>query len=410
MISPRDLSTAEERSDELVATLWPTYALTAHIDESLTIALRSMDQLVTQPVITRASLDTLRGTALLVRTVQALDGSAHAALLAHAQEVARALAAAARAPWMREALLWRPAESRDVAFAHLVLTASGRPDAVFQQTLVRASAATTSQSGERLPHDRMRHAWLALLTEPSRDPLDGLADRTAVASPIDLCASRRDDLLAVVDGLQWVTDVGRRVPRLVRSAAVILDEMESALAIAVDAGDMPLTTALLMTWPMLRTPCTAAASFAFHWIAAQSPSRRDDPITSCTFGTLCALAAAGPWRPLTHWPPDASRAPLWNMLRERLDRAPAPSWLTQLDAMPWERQRGVTTLLLDSELRRAIAARDRGAIREIVQAVEANGARGTALTQQAAALLGRLEYEQPTPTRQPDPATPLTGA
>jgi hypothetical protein len=399
MISPRDLSTADEQSHDSIATLWPTYALAAHVDEALTIALHVMDQLATQPLVTRTSLDTLRATALLVRTVQSLDGSAHAALLAHAQEVARALATAARAPWMREALLLRPAESRDVAFAHLVLTASGRPDAAFQQTLVRARAATTSQSGEWLPHERLRDAWLALLAEPSRDPLDALADRTAVASPIDLCASRRDDLLAVVEGLQWVTDIGRRVPRLARAAGVILDEVESALAIALDAEDVALVTALLMIWPMFRTPFTSAASFAFQWVAAHVPSRCDDPITACAFGTLCALAAAGPWRPRTHWPPDASRAPLWNMLRERLDRAPNPSWLTQLDAMPWERQRGVATLLLDAELRRAIAARDRGAIRELVRAVEANGARGTALTQQAAALLGRLEYDPPTHMR-----------
>lgn len=395
MISPRDLPAAAEVSHDPVATLWPTYALSTHVDEALAAALRAMDELAIQPVVTRTSLATLRATALLVRTVLALDGSAHTALLAHAQEVARALATAARAPWMREAMLWRPAEARDVAFAHLVLTALGRPDAAFHQTQLRALAATTSQSGERLPHERVRNAWLALLTEPSRDPLDGMADRTAVASPIDLCASLRDDLLAVVEGLQWVTDVGRRVPRLARTPAVILDEMESALAIALDADDVPLTTSLLMAWPMLRTPWTPAASFAFAWVVGQPSSRGNDVIAGCALGTLCALAVGGPWRPLTHWPPDASRAPLWKLLRERLDRAPTPTWLAQLDATPWEGQRGVATLLLDAELRRAVAARDRHAIRELVQAVEANGARGTALTQQAAALLGRLDYEPP---------------
>jgi hypothetical protein len=396
MISPRDFSAAGELSHDPVATLWPSYALSTHVVDALGQTMRAMDELAMRPEVTPSTLETLRSTALLVRTVLSLDGSAHAALLAQAHEVARALAIVARASWMTEALLWRPADARDVAFAHLTLTSLGRPDVTFHQTLQRALAATTSQSGERLPYDRVRHAWLTLLAEPSRDALDGMTDRTAVASPVDLCAATRQDLRALSEGLMWVTDLGRRTPRLARATAVILDEVDSAVAIALDAEDVLLAAQLLMAWPMLQTPWPPSASFAFAWIVAELATRRPSVDGASALGTLSALALAGPWRPLTQWPPDASRAPLWHMLRGRLDRAPTPSWIVQLDATPWERQRGTTTLLLDAALRRAVNAQDRNGIRELVVAVEANGARGTALYQQAAALLGRLEYEPPT--------------
>jgi hypothetical protein len=83
------------------------------------------------------------------------------------------------------------------------------------------------------------------------------------------------------------------------------------------------------------------------------------------------------------------------MLRGRLDLSHSPSWVPLLDSIPWDRQRGLTTLLLDVALRRALATHDLTAVRELLVSVEANGGRGTALCQQAASLLGRLDREPP---------------
>jgi hypothetical protein len=397
MISPRALPAASP-SPEPPSAAWPSYALSARVAEALGVALGALDRLAaTGPAVAHGPppLTALRETALLVRAVLALDSSVHAALVAQAREVATALATVARAPVMVERLVWHPADARDIAFAHLVLTASGRPDGHFHTRLSRALAAPTSNSGERLPHQRLRHAWLALLDDTTVDALDVMADHTALASPIDLCDALPIDLHAVADALRWVTDVGRRAPRLARAVPTVLDEVEGALAIAIDAELVQLTAGLLLAWPMLHVPWPPTASFAFAWVVSREQERHASLETACAVGMLAAVSLAGPWRPAGDWPPDPSRGPLWHMLRGRLDLSHSPSWVPLLDSIPWDRQRGLTTLLLDVALRRALATHDLTAVRELLVSVEANGGRGTALCQQAASLLGRLDREPP---------------
>ncbi|MCU0647417.1 MAG: hypothetical protein MUF00_05450 [Gemmatimonadaceae bacterium] len=392
MISPRSFPVASPPEDPPPAA-WPAYALSARVVEALELSLAALDRLTPSIASFDASppIAPLRDIALLVRAVLTLDAERYPALAAQGAEVANALARVARAPAMARRLAWAPADARDTAFAHVVLTASGHPDARFHARLDRALAAPTSSSGERLPHERLRHAWLALLDDTAIDALDTMADRTAVASPIDLCSAGPHDLFAVADALRWVTDLGRRMPRLARAARALLDELDSALALALDADDVALVAELLLAWPVLHAAWSPTASFAYAWVVAQEPVRRVSLEASCALGTLSAVALRGPWRPLCTWDSDAVRAPLWHMLRGRLDATPSPSWLVQLDAAPWEQQRGVSTLLLDAALRRAIDAHDLVGVRELLVAVEACGARGTALCVQAAALLARVD-------------------
>lgn len=396
MISTSTLPSARPLPDP-PPNAWPSYALAARVAEALDLALAALDQLAAAPrgEMPRSTVTALREIALLLRAVLALDAERYPALLATAQDVATALAGVARAPVVADELAWHPADARETAFAHLILTASGRPDPWFHARLGRALAAPTSRSGERLPHERLRHAWLALLEDRSIDALDVMADHTALASPIDLCAADAPSLHAVAEALRWVTDLGARAPRLARSPGVLIDELESALVIGLEHDDVALVASLLLAWPALRMPWSAPASFAFAWVVAREGTRRASIEASCALGTLAATTLAGPWRPLRDWPSETPHGPLWHMLRGRLDAPVVPSWLAVLDATPWPRQRGVTTLLLDAVLRRAIAAQELRAVRELLVAVEASGARGTALCQQAAALCARVDGDRP---------------
>jgi hypothetical protein len=365
--------------------------------EALEIALVAVDRLTPAAGAFDAAppLAPLREVALLLRAVCRLDADRHPALVQQGQEVATALAQVARAPAMAQRLAWHPAEAREIAFAHMVLTASGLPDDRFHARLARALAAPISGSGERLPHERLRHAWLALLDATGADALDVMADRTSVASPIDLCAATPTDLAAVADAVRWVTDLGGREARLARAPRALLAELEGALAVALDADDVTLAADVLLAWPALHAEWPPSASFAFGWVVARESVRRASLAAACALGTLAAVALLGPSRPLCTWPADTARAPLWHMLRGRLDDRPHVSWLAQLDAAPWEQQRGVTTLLLDVALRRAVEAHDLASVRELLVAVEACGARGTALCAQAAALLARVDGDVP---------------
>ena len=166
-----------------------------------------------------------------------------------------------------------PSVSLEHAFVHIALTQIGMPDAGFDRLLEAAQAAGAARSRERLPHRRLEQAWMRRLAGLRDDGAAAdLADRTDVATsilahPLDALASTSDDAYAFTHALMYAGELGSRVPRLPRRRAVEADA-EAALGRCLDDEDFDLGGEVLLTWPLLRRPWSAAATFGFGCLAA----------------------------------------------------------------------------------------------------------------------------------------------
>jgi hypothetical protein len=166
-----------------------------------------------------------------------------------------------------------PSVSLEHAFVHIALTQIGMPDARFDRLLEAAQAASAARSRERLPHRRLEQAWMRRLAGLRDDgSAADLADRIDVATsilahPLDALASTSDDAYAFTHALMYAGELGSRVPRLPRRRAVEADA-EAALGGCLDDEDFDLGGEMLLTWPLLRRPWSAAATFGFACLAA----------------------------------------------------------------------------------------------------------------------------------------------
>ncbi len=166
-----------------------------------------------------------------------------------------------------------PSVSLEHGFVHIALTQIGMPDARFDRLLGAAQAAAAARSRERLPHRRLEQAWMRRLAGLRDDgSAADLADRADVATsilahPLDALASTSDDAYAFTHALMYAGELGARVPRLPRRPAVEADA-EAALGRCLDDEDFDLGGEVLLTWPLLRRPWSAAATFGFACLAA----------------------------------------------------------------------------------------------------------------------------------------------
>ncbi len=314
-----------------------------------------------------------------------------------------------------------PAQARDHAIGHVILSHLGYPDPGVDALLERTVATSPDLGPERLPHRVLEQAWLVRLGDivgsPTRRTSALVAD-SILGRPMDTLASTRADISAFTQAVMYASDFGRREIVRPRSHAAIVADADAALAYSLDANDFDLTAEVLLTWPMLGLAWSPAATFAFSILAnlqdalgflpglvcgetryhprtAAEPSRRALP-TSChstyVMGFLCAAALApgceppAAVRPARHGR-GAAAALLALLAGERRESC----WVAPLRALAPDHQDSVAQLLLGIVLRRAATRGNVKLVQNALQVALAFDLIDGPAPGQAAALLRRTQ-------------------
>jgi hypothetical protein len=232
-----------------------------------------------------------------------------------------------------------------------------------------------------VPHRALEQIWLERLRGGTPQPATDVIAQTALGRGVDLLTGSRDDIYALTHSLMYATDFGRAVPALPRASEVVIDELRSALAGALDDDDFDLAGELLLGWPMLGVPWSAPESFAFavlarvedevgvlpslaidrSGVAMQPPEARRDYVTATTYhtayvmGLLCAGILRRSTRPSRRPRGGARRHALMRPLRDELrsDGQP-PQWQHDFEMLGDEEQGTLASWLRDIAVRRAV--------------------------------------------------------
>jgi len=311
----------------------------------------------------------------------------------------------------------QPAVALDFGAAHVCLSRLRLGDPTVDRVLATSLASPVASMRERLPYRQLEADWLAMGSGAGGTPVDCGAARsvsTALGRGLDALVSSRDDVYAFTHALLYLSDFGRRLPDLPRRADLVVGDAECALASALDQDDFDLAGELLMTWPLLRIPWTAAATFAFSVLARledeagflpplslegaafsrlEGAQRRRYAFASSyhtpyVMGLLCALILSAGRLPA--WPPETNASEAADAIVPLLGQATRPPrWEQDFAAMPRARQGLIAPLLLDVAIHRAVRRLDLVAIREALVLARRWGILASPSVSQSADLLRR---------------------
>lgn len=291
------------------------------------------------------------------------------------------------------------------ASAHVQLTAMGRPDLAVDRVLAAVAVPQLDAEAPGLDAaSELERRWLRTLwSGGSSHPVDReLLARTRLGRPLDTLAASHRAASELPHAVLHATDAGRWIVDLPRAATAVQEEAEALLAVALDAGDLLLATELLWCWPMLRLGWTSTAAFAFAVVADTQDrygfvpgpgfdraTHRARSVTEAAayvqatswratlaMGVLCAAALSSGWAP-----------PLVVLEREADDCE--AGWRPAYARLDREEQRALSTLVLTTCLRRARAAADIVALRDLLQAAARAGCVDGAAARDALAVLRR---------------------
>jgi hypothetical protein len=332
--------------------------------------------------------------------------------------VAKLIVCHARSDNVLAGICLEPGLARDHALAHTILGRLGFPDEETDHLLAESLLMGPDFGPERPPHRLLEQEWHARLWGRSADPLapdPELPARSMLGRPLDVLASTRDDIYALTHAVMYMSDLGEQRPPLPRPAAAIAADADAALAYSLDCDDFDLTGEILLTWPMLRLPWSAAASFAFGLLASLEddlgflPGPSFDPArykssegcehsnyalvssyhTDYVWGFLCAAALRPGCAPLAAVP-EVHRSDHATEAIMRLDTdGTTPRWRRAAGCLPGPQRDAIAPLLVTSLLRRAARAGNLGTIEGVLQVALVRNLVDGPAPRQAAALLHR---------------------
>jgi hypothetical protein len=285
-----------------------------------------------------------------------------------------------------------PSLARSHALGHACLTRLGYPDADLDRLLGQALHAQAASGHERPPHRQLEQEWLARVWDPSGGALrsdPGLLRRSILAHSMDALSASRDDVYAFTHAVLYSTDLGRRSIRLPRPIGAIMADAEAALGRCLVEHDYDLAGEVLLTWPLLRQPWSAAASFGFTILASVEDQAGFLPApilrleryrqlkgeersryalaslyhTSYVMGLLCAAALRPGCSPPAAVRPLRRATGAAHDILDRMDiGGDQPHWVRPLADLRPRQQDAVAPLLLSMCLRQAVSRRDLGMI------------------------------------------------
>ena len=341
--------------------------------------------------------------------------------------IAAALAGAARTEVVLLRAALHPSIAEGLSVPHVLLSRLGYPDPAADIILAACAAAPAAMARELPPYGTLEKLWIRELWGR---PVPASAwhqtmGASGLATTPDAVGGTREDSYAFTHALMYVTDFGSRADRLPRPAPALLGDARTLLAVCVDSGDYDQAGELLMAWPFLGAPWSAAASFAFGVLAMvedragllpggttnaerlrgmDGERRRRYALgtayhTAYVMGMLCAVSLR-PGRAPSASPggvADEEPVPVGVVRHIMVDQPDVVAALARLSEQELE---AVAPFLLDVTVAQAIRTQAYGRLADLLRAVSASGWPGTELTRQAAALLGRVALVAATP-RQP---------
>ncbi|MEO8830324.1 DUF6895 family protein [Lapillicoccus sp.] len=327
-----------------------------------------------------------------------------AVLRAAVSALARTVAPHVRSTDLLASLCVRPDTALDEGFGHLHLRDLGLPDPTVDDLLDRVVPAEGHPGLERTPTRALEQLWLRFLwtgAAPSTLPVEtALLASSVIGRPLDPVTCSLLELYSFTHIVMYASDSGRRVTTLPRPVDNVLADAETALAVALDSGNLDLAAEALWTWPMLGATPSAIARFAWRLLAAAQDetglvvgpqfstethaalgSESGEAYllatsyhSSIVMGILCACTlAAEADREADRPSPgedDAPRAQTVAALRllvEAVAGQPVGRWLRAFDRLGPSSQAELAPLLLRIALRRAAERDDVAAVRRALE-------------------------------------------
>jgi|HubBroStandDraft_1064217.scaffolds.fasta_scaffold02706_10 hypothetical protein len=332
-------------------------------------------------------------TAILL--ISASSVAAHIEIGQRVKQLAERLIPHARSQRAMLGLCLEPAVAWDYALPHMCLTRLGYRDSEFDE-LLRQSLASQSRAGrERVPHRILEQEWVAMAwPEPkARRPATTTARRSVLNHPMDLINGARDDIYAFTHALIYVSDFNVQPARLPRRRSMILAEAEALLARCLDEEDYDLSGEILLSWPLTGKSWSTAAAFAFRVLAhvedkaafLPTPSTRICELkalegiqrtqyllatayhTAYVMGLVCAASLQPGYAPPAAIPSDGVEPGAAKQIIKLLDAdGRSPHWRDEFQQLAEPEADALAKFLIDIALRRRVACRDFGGIREIL--------------------------------------------
>lgn len=311
----------------------------------------------------------------------------------------------------------RPMVAPEMAVAHVCLTRLGYPDSQFQKELERILAASVVGMFERVPWKDIEADWLAEIGGPRlSNNVRSAVRRCTLATGLDALSARRQEIYAFTHSLIYLTDFGRRLPRLPRPASAIIGDADAALVRCLDEDDFDLAAEILLTWPYLRVKWTPTAIFGMGVLARlenqvgvlPSLSLRQEELsclhegkrahyvadeayhTAYVMGLLSAALLDSSRTPPATLPTRPNRGASQCFHSLLLKREPIPQWQTDFSSLPNSQQESLIPLLATVGLRRALIQYDFRQFHRILEASIEHGLTLIPSVRQGAELLSRL--------------------
>lgn len=341
---------------------------------------------------------------LLLASARADERHRRLGLSRDVTRLADALVPHARGERRRRRLAASPSRATWLGLPHLVLTATGRPDPEVDRLVQACLAADAAPTGEREPHRLLDDRWVrAFPTGRPVEHADVLA-WSVLCRGVDLLTAARSDLRAVGRALCSATDLGRQPLHCARDPHAVAGDVDSALALALDADELGLAAELLVAPLTLRLPWSAAQILAWQvidrrWAAGRlegpPPGARDQALDrswdrlAYAVGLVAAMSltsAAPPPRTVVTAAADPTAGALVESLRATGRRA----YLDHLAGATPSDRAAALPLLLDVSVHRAAVAGDAAGLLRVLDTALARGMSGRPLVTQAGGLLQRL--------------------
>jgi hypothetical protein len=347
-------------------------------------------------------------------------------------DIAVGLIPRARGEAVLAAICLDPGLALDHAFAHILLSGLGYPDAAVDDLLAASIALGPGFGPERLPHRCLEQEWLMRVWTaggPRRCPETPHLAHSLLGRPLDALGASRIDLYAFTHAVMYASDLGSRRLQLPRSTDDVEADAVAGLAYSLGAADPDLTAELLLTWPMLGLEWNTAAAFGFQWLADVDdtlgflPGSSFDParyhalagdeqpryaLVTCyhtvfVMGFLCSAALGSGGAPPARVPPGhRTTGAATALLMLSATDTPAPRWREMVEAMSPGQQDALAPLLLAMLLRQAKTQCDLGRVRDALHvALEYGLTDGTAPAQAAKLLLRGQALDRHLAARRP---------
>ena len=194
----------------------------------------------------------------------AAAASGEAGIRARVNALTAALAPLARSRAARADVVLRPDRAFQRAVPHVLLTALGRPDPVFDDLVARQCARVLTHAADHAPTVLAEREWIAHCWR--RWLPAGQVAGDVLGRPFDLALDSRDDTYGLTHRLFYLTDFGR-TPRVGVDQDGLFADLDSLVARYLSREDYDLTAELLAAWPQSRRPWSPAAAFAFRVLA-----------------------------------------------------------------------------------------------------------------------------------------------